>query len=201
MRYMPNLVGSWVKGLLVLFIMACLLISLQAGDTQAKSPLSKGLILPNLELPVPTKAEQASYLGLKPGQGKTFRLSQIKKKWVLIEIFNMYCTICQGEAVKVGQLYEKVQQGPLKDRLAMIGIGVGNSPFEVKVFGKRYRIEYPLFPDGDYKIHKALGQPLTPHFLLISLKDGERRILLSNEGPFGTPSAFLKDLQKAMEEQ
>lgn len=201
MKQMPCLVGSWGKALLALFILASSPISLQADDALAKNPLGKGQALPDLELPVPAEAKQASYLGLKPGQAKTFRLNQIKKKWLLIEIFNMYCTICQGEADKVNQLYAKFQQSPLKNQLAMIGIGVGNSPFEVKVFGKRYHIEYPLFPDEDYKIHKALGQPLTPHFLLIRLKDGERRILLSNEGPFGQASAFFKDLQTAMEGQ
>jgi peroxiredoxin len=195
------LVSSWGKALLVLLVLLSSLILLQADDALAKTLLGKGQTLPDLELPMPAEVKQASYLELKPGQAKTFRLNQIKKKWILIEIFNMYCTICQGEADKVNQLYAKIQQSPLKNQLAMIGIGVGNSRFEVKVFGKRYHIEYPLFPDGDYKIHKALGQPLTPHFLLISLKDGERRILLSNEGPFGQPSTFLKDLQTAMEGQ
>ncbi len=197
----PAVVGSWVRCSFLFIILIALVAAIPAKSAQAKNPLGKGQVLPDLELPLPGEASQAAYLGLKPGQAKTFRLSQIKQKWLLIEIFNMYCTICQGEAKLVNQLYEKISQGPLKDKLAMIGIGVGNSPFEVNVFRKRYRIEFPMFSDGEYKVHKVLGEPRTPHFILVRLKQGDHRIILSNVGPFGKPSDFLADLQEAIKKQ
>jgi peroxiredoxin len=191
--------GPWLRGLCLFIILVPLIAFMPTESALAADALKKGGVLPDFELPMPSDSNHLSYLGLKPSQGKTFRLDQIKQKWLLIEIFNMYCTICQGEAREVNQLYEKIRQSPLKDKLAMIGIGVGNSPFEVKVFRKRYGIEFPLFPDGDFKVHKALIEPRTPHFLLVHVKDGENRIILSNVGPFGKPADFIKDLQEAIE--
>lgn len=198
MKNTPTLVGSWVRFILLVFILATLIATIPNKPAHAKNPLGKGQLMPDLELPMPGEAAQASYLGLEPGQAKTFRISQIKKDWLLVEIFNMYCTICQGEAHEVNQLYQKIRQSPLNDQLAMIGIGVGNSPFEVNVFRNRYRIEFPLFPDMGYKVHKALGEPYTPHFVLVRLKQGELRIFLSNMGSFGQPSDFLADLQNVI---
>lgn len=179
-------------------ILALTAVCALALPALAKGPLAKGQTMPDLELPLPSQPEQAAYLGLQPESGKTFRLSQIKQPWLLIEVFNMYCTICQGEAGRVNQLYEKISQGPLKDKLALIGLGAGNSPFEVNVFRKRYAIEFPLFDDSGFKAHKVLGEPRTPYFLLVRMGKPGLRIVMTNLGPIGDPSNFLADLQKAI---
>jgi peroxiredoxin len=176
---------------------ACLLVT----TALAKDPLGQGQDMPDLELLIPGQADQAAYLGLKQEDGKTFRLSQIKTPWLLIEVFNMYCTICQGEADRVNQLYKKISQSPLREQIAVIGIGVGNSPFEVNVFRKRYGVKFPLFDDSGFKAHKVLGEPRTPYFLLVRLGKSKLRIALANLGPFGDVSNFLADLQKAMDQK
>jgi peroxiredoxin len=186
-------------GFFLFLLLAALVAPHSVSPVHAKEPLKQGQNFPDLELLTPSEANQAAYLGLPAGGGKTFRLSQIKQPWVLIEVFNMYCTICQGEAKKVNQLYEKISQGPLKDKLALIGIGAGNSPFEVQVFRNRYSIKFPLFSDGAYKAHKAVGEPRTPYFLLVSARDPKLPIALANLGSFGQVSDFLADLKNIMD--
>lgn len=198
MGKLPNAAGSWRRGVSLFLLLIPFIAFAPIGYAQAKEPFKQGETLPDLVLAVPGEASQAAYLGLQSEKGQTFRIGQIKQPWVLIEVFNMYCTICQGEAEKVNRLYEKISQGPLNDKLAVIGIGVGNSPFEVKVFRNRYRIKFPLFADGDFKLHKLLKEPRTPYFLLVRVREPSLRIALTNLGAFGQVPDFLADLEKTM---
>ncbi|MFH2120570.1 MAG: TlpA family protein disulfide reductase [Pseudomonadota bacterium] len=110
------------------------------------TPPVEGGILPKIILPVPADQGYKKYLGLK-GEG-TFLVPQIKAKVVLIEIFSMYCPHCQKDAPVVNDLFSKiVGDGTLKDVIKLIGIGVGNSDFEVDFFRKTYNIRYAHVAD------------------------------------------------------
>jgi thiol-disulfide isomerase/thioredoxin len=155
--------------------------------------------LVDLRLPMPESADTRDYLGLPPGN--SFSVTAIAGKILVIEIFSMYCPHCQREAPAINRLYQAIQDSePLRDRVKMIGIGVGNSTFEINHFRKHYSILFPLFPDEDFTIHKAIGEVRTPFFIVAALgPNGNGRILWTGSGSMGALETFmarLNDLAK-----
>jgi len=176
-------------------ILAGLLVS--AGSVQAEAvPPPVGGTLPDISLPVPTQPEEQQYLGVK-NEG-TFKLSDIRAEVVIIEIFSMYCPFCQKEAPTVNELYRLIDQDKnLKEKVKLIGLGAGNSPFEVNTFRTAYTVPFPLLADPDFAIHNALGKVRTPYFIVIKInKDGSHKVVYSKVGSFGEPQAFLQLITK-----
>lgn len=166
---------------LLLFCAPALAASPKVGDT-----------LPDLEVKAAPQPSEAAYLGLPAGT-KTFRLSQIKAEALLVEIFSMYCPLCQAEAKAVNSVFERLSALPQGKKLKFLGLGAGNSAFEVNTFRKKYAAPLPLFADGDYALHKAFGAVGTPSFLVLRPVAGGKgfKVLLFREGPFGDETAFL----------
>jgi thiol-disulfide isomerase/thioredoxin len=154
-------------------------------------PPKTGELLPEINLSVPQETENQKYLGL-PDKGQ-FAIPQIKAEVVLIEFFSMYCPYCQNAAPTVNKFYRKIENnGDLKKKIRLIGIGVGNSSYEVNVFRKKYDIDFPLFPDADFSIHKLVGEVRTPYFIGVKImEDGTHNIFYSRLGGFDDVDKFL----------
>lgn len=165
----------------------------------AAAPPRVGDQLPDITLVAPRDSAEKDYLGW--GWGRSFKIPEIKASYVLIQIFSMYCPYCQGDAPHVNELYTKIQASPkLRDRLKVIGIGAGNTVFEVRTFKTRYKVPFPLFPDGDYVIHKQIGEVRTPYFIGVKLnEDGTTRVIYSKLGVLGDADQFLTDFIKLMD--
>jgi len=157
----------------------------------SKLPPEKGDVLPEIKIPVPVNATDRNYLGLR--SIGFFKIPQIKAKVVIIEIFSMYCPHCQREAPEINRLYSIIEGNPdLKDKIKLIGIGAGNSSFEVNVFKEKYNVPFPLIPDVDFSIHKCLGEVRTPYFLGVKINDyGTHQIFYSKLGEFKGAELFL----------
>lgn len=152
---------------------------------------SEGDVLPEITLSVPQNTNEKDYLGIK--EKDYFKVSKIKAQVVILEVFSMYCPYCQKEAPVVNELYQIINEKPaLKDKIKIIGIGVGNNPFEVEVFKNKYNIPFPLFPDASFSIHKSVGEVRTPYFIVIKINvDGSHKILYSKAGSIQDPNQFL----------
>lgn len=177
---------------LLMFLSTLLGLSLQASYCRAaNNPPTEGQVLPDFSLPVSQRQDERQYLGNKP-EGY-FKIPQIKAQVVIIEVFSMYCPICQKEAPVVNQLFDMIEERPkFKDKIKLVGIGAGNTPFEVNAFRNLYRIAFPLFQDKDFTLHNLLGQVRTPYFIVIKIKpDGTHKIIYSKVGSFGDPQQFL----------
>ena len=169
----------------------CLLVTAHTGLAFPKAP-ALGESLPPFKLPIPEDVGAQRYLGLS-GTGE-FTISQIQAKVVIIQIFSMYCPVCQKEASRVNKLHRTIQKRKdLKNKIRMIGIGTGNTPFEVSFFQKKYEVDFPLFSDEDLSIHKILGELRTPYFIGVKInRDGSNEVFYSRLGQFRDVDGFLK---------
>ncbi len=182
-----------------LLVLCCLSIFLPPSALAQTTP-AEGQIFPDLSLTLPQRAEEKSYLKVKDGP---FMLSKVRSEILILEIFSMYCPHCQKEAPNVNSLYEAIRSDPkLASRIKLIGIGAGNSTFEVNAFRNLYHIEFPLIPDPNLSVHKKIGAVGTPYFFVLRNRpNGKLEVLYSKVGTFGEPEAFLKLISARMGEK
>ena len=174
------------------FLFMLLLWQLYIPKLEAGSPPLKGGKLPEINLPIPKNPNEKEYLGLS-GTG-FFKIPQIKAKGVMIKIFNLYCPICQAIASEMNEIYQNIENNPdLMGKIKIIGIGTGNSLYEVEVYRKKNNVLYPLFPDTDFSIHKALGEVGIPYFIATKMDgEGSHEVVHTQLGGFNGAGSFLE---------
>ena len=166
------------------------LLFLEAQAFAFNTP-QNGDALPDISIPVPHNKAERDYLGIKGGQ--FFQIPQIKARVVIVEIFSMYCPYCQREAAEVNRLYTLIENNPgLRGKIKLIGLGTGNTTFEVDVFRKNYKVPFPLFADEDFTFHERFGEVRTPYFIGVKINsDKSHQVFYSRLGGFGEAEEFL----------
>ncbi|MGV8057257.1 MAG: peroxiredoxin family protein [Smithellaceae bacterium] len=184
-------ISGLVAAILFLFIAGV------AGADDSHPP-KVGSPLPEIEIPTPVNSADLQYLGLG-SSGKTFKPLQIKTKILIIQIYSMYCPYCQAEAPNVNRLYGLIENNPaLKDKIKIIGIGAGNTLFEVGTYKRKYSVAFPLISDEDFKIYKILGEVRTPYFIAIKINNsGSTEVIYSRLGALENIDLFLAQLVKS----
>jgi peroxiredoxin len=160
------------------------------------NPPEKGEMLPDITLALPDNPVYRDYLGIS--KGNTFKIPEIKASVVIIEIFSMYCPHCQRDAPNVNSLFNMIENNSgLKGKIKIIGIGAGNSSFEIDIFRKKYNVLFPLFPDNEFVVHKSIGEVRTPYFIALKInRDGSHRVIYSKLGGIEKADQFLELMLK-----
>jgi hypothetical protein len=179
-------------------LIALVLAGCAASEPQAvRQPLPeppKRVESLSILLPRPSSEEDAAYLGLE-GSSDSFRMDQIKARVLVVEVFDMYCRFCQGAAPKVDQVFELNRHAGFGDDVKMIGIGRLNTELEVSAFREKYKVKFPLFPDKDLSITRALQaqDEGTPHFMVFRMGPGDGvQVVYARTGAFEDPQAFYQ---------
>ncbi|MGC8660488.1 MAG: peroxiredoxin family protein [Desulfomonilaceae bacterium] len=183
--------SAQVVGIIFVVLMA-LLPKVVRGSEQLKVNAD---ILAGLKFDAPESLVDKKYLGLH--DGPDFRLVDIRASYIIIEIFSMYCPICQRDAPVINQLHDLILKIPtLENNVKIVGIGAGNTPYEVSVFRKKFNISFPLIPDDNLAIQKALSQNIrTPTFIVGKLsRNGKIKAVFTRVGAIKDAGEFLKEL-------
>jgi len=182
---------QWTMGVVGLVVLGLILIATGSAAAGAR-PAQVSL---EFTLPVPKAPEDRAYLGFDAQD--SFTLDQVDADILIVEIFSMYCPICQREAPRVNKLFKKLSAVKNK-KIKLIGIGAGNSAYEVAFFKETYTIPFPLFSDGEFSIHKTIGERGTPFFIaLLPGAAKDHRIFFTHSGDMGDLDLFFKRLTTA----
>ncbi len=138
----------------------------------ATSKKSREMVRP-ISLTMPADYRMAAYLGFFSPK-ESFRLTEIKARIVILEVFQVQCSHCQNQVGELKELYLQIGKEGLFHQVKIIGLGYGDDLFEVEEFGRRYAIPYPLFADSEGSKVRVENIPVT--FILELTPDGARVI-------------------------
>lgn len=158
--------------------------------------------LAEVRMQVPEAKAERDYLGLS-GTG-TFTPPQIRANTLVIEVFSMYCPVCQKEAPVVNELHRLIEMDKdIMGKVKIVGIGIGNTPFEVDVFRKNFHVPFPLFSDDAFQLRKISTQQFrTPTFIITNAGSGQAfKVLSVHVGRMKEPGEFLKILKNLQGEK
>jgi peroxiredoxin len=144
-------------------------------------------------LPAPQSVGQRAYLGL-PAELARFSYEDVQAEILVIDFFDMYCHICQTEAGHMNEFYNLVQNRALGDRLKIIGVGVGDTPLEVKLFKEKCKLPFPVFPDRAGAFTEQFGKIRVPNLLVLKKQAGHFRVIYRASGLPDKPEELLSQL-------
>ncbi|MGA2735351.1 MAG: TlpA disulfide reductase family protein [Syntrophobacteraceae bacterium] len=175
-------------------LLICLLCALPCYAVYGSQdqPFLAGSQLPQFTLPAPDSQQTLSYLGLRTMDPYT--ISQIDAKLVFIEILSALCTHCHTNAPVVNRLYQEIRKDAALARdVKIIGICCGNDKTQIDAFKKSFKVAFPLFPDENLAIARAVGVMETPTMVLVTHSG---KVLASHSGVIQDFDGLLKDLRE-----
>jgi len=175
-------------------LLICLLCALPCYAVYGSQdqPFLAGSQLPRFTLPAPDSQQTLSYLGLRTMDPCT--IPQIDAKLVFIEIPSALCPHCHANAPVVNRLYQEIRKDAALARdVKIIGICCGNDKTQIDAFKKSFKVAFPLFPDENLAIARAVGVMETPTMVLVTHSG---KVLASHSGVIQDFDGLLKDLRE-----
>lgn len=124
-----------------------------------------------------TKVGQAvPDFSFKTIDGKSFQMSELKGKTVLLVFFATWCAPCMKELPLVEK---EIWQKYKSKKFMVIGLGRNHSMQEIQKFNKKKGFSFPLAPDPMHEIYGKFFKQYIPRNVLIS-KEG--KIIYQKQG-------------------
>jgi len=140
--------------ILVVCIMAVDVFLDQRTNAQAEVVTLAGS---DLTLPVGTRiGELAPDFNGTTLEGDTVRLSDLRGKTVLINVFASWCGPCQLEMPHLVQLSNELDQ----DEVVFVGLNLQENPDSVTTFRDEFGIDFPLVLNEDGQLTNGLYTPI-----------------------------------------
>jgi len=177
--------------LLSAILLTC--IHLSAVEAEPTAAPVDASVLAGLQFPSAGNSTQQRYLGISSGD--SLSLGQIRAERLIIVVFNAYCTICQADAPILKFLYGIIEDDPqLKGRTKIVGIAAGNTQLEVEDFRNTHEVAFPLFPDPNFSVDRAIPSNLRVPIVITARNNPGRplEILKIHQGE-------LKDVEDVLE--
>lgn len=163
-----------------------------ANAVGAEAEPKVGQQVPNVKFGKPLSDEDAKYLGLS--KTAEFTLKDIKSPYVLVEQFSTTCPHCMAQAPVLNKLFDLVQQdAALKGKVKFLAAGQGNDDSAVKMWKAFHKVPFPLVPDTNSAMGKALN--FSPYPVTVLL-DGTGKIVMVHIGAFESADEVLKEMKK-----
>lgn len=176
------------SGVFILMIMSLFFSTSLKAENPGPQP---GNRLVPLTLPAPLDPAGRKNLGLKDNAVE-FRISDLKADLVLMEVIGVYCPQCFKQAPGFNKLYERLNKGKMKGRVAMFALAAGGTDPEIEQLVTSGQYIFPVAGDMKFEIHKLLGEPKTP-FTLICRTDGT--ILFTHLGIISDIDGFYAEIK------
>ena len=172
-------------------MLALLVVGLYLHPAFGKGEGAPWTTLPELSLELPDSTNVQEYLGLK--DVKSFTITQIPAKLILVEFYSVFCPICQKQAPVANNIYKIIKDDPeLSKDIKMLGIGIGNKPYEIGVYKKNFNVPFPLFADPNKEIQEKSA---IEHIPLTVLVDQKGKVLLSHLGLVKSVDEFIGEIR------
>jgi len=173
--------------------------------TQTYTNVSLGEKISPFSLQDTLDEEDRRYLGMDKGvfrfnKKEIFFLKEIQADYIILEFLNRYCVSCLSQAPVINRLYTKILHDEnLRDRIKILGIGVGNNQKEMHQFKSEKKVCFPMIPDPEFVAYEAIGDPGgTPYFLILRKTPEGELVAESRLGLIINENLFLDNLKELL---